>query len=132
MKKIKQIRGHVFYDADCNLCDGLVRHLSGPFRRAGFAFKPLQSAIASGAYSIPASEFLREMKLLRSDGTWCGGVDAWIEIFRDVKVLRPVAWLIQKPFCHSVTVRFYRWFAAHRGCFGGTCSKRRRVFFEDP
>ena len=120
--KNRKERGRVFYDAECSLCLNMLRRFGGLFTRAGFQFVPLQEAIDSGTYPVPAEEFYREMKLLRADGTWLGGFDAWLELWSAVWWLRPLVWLFRLPGLHALGMWGYRKTAANRRCFGNACT----------
>jgi len=114
----------VFYDADCALCRTWANRTRALFRSRGFILQPLQHAVASGRYNIPPEEFLREMKLLRPDGRWLGGIDAWIELASSVVWLRPLAHLARLPVLHTLGRHLYARLAAHRSCIGNRCRLR--------
>lgn len=132
-------RGTVFFDGECSRCRAAVKRFGAFFQRAGFRFVPLQEAIFSGRYELPAEEFYREMKLLTRDRRWLGGVEAYREMFRARAALVPVAGLLGLPGIHALAVRLYEWVAANRHCGNGACrvggakqGRRRFVFLEWP
>jgi predicted DCC family thiol-disulfide oxidoreductase YuxK len=113
--------GTVFYDGACCFCRASLRRMGGPFRRAGFKFVPYQQAVTAGTPAMPPAEFEREMKLLRADGRWFGGADAWIEMCLHVGWLKPFGWLGRVPGILQVLRWGYRRIAANRQCLVGQC-----------
>lgn len=111
----------MFFDGECSRCRAAVKRFGAFFQRAGFRFVPLQEAIVSGRYELPAEEFYREMKLLTRDRCWLGGVEAFREMFRARAALVPVAGLLGLPGIHALAIRLYEWVAANRHCGNGTC-----------
>jgi predicted DCC family thiol-disulfide oxidoreductase YuxK len=117
-------RGRVFYDADCSFCCGLLRRFGHLFAARRFVFEPLQNAIASSEFDLPAAEFHREIKLLDSNGNWHGGADAWVFLFRAVWWLKPLAMLASIPGLHKLADWIYRIVAANRHCLNGVYSTK--------
>lgn len=117
--------GTAFYDAECGFCTRLLARFGGPFRRAGFAFVPLQEVLRQGEPPLPEAEFRREMKLQLPDGRWLGAADAWLAMARQVWWLRPWAWVGGLPGCRSLVRVVYRWLAANRHRLGGQCTLAR-------
>jgi len=135
-----EVLGVVFYDADCRICQTLLRYCAAPFRRRGFTFLPIQTALASGQYDREPAEFFREMQLLTNDSHWLGGVDAYAEMFRHVAWLRPLRYFLLNRVTRPIAARLYSWIANNRTCLDGRCKipcqRNRRskttAFFEWP
>lgn len=126
--------GSVFYDAACPLCRAVVA-LAGPlFSRRGFAWCPLQAPDARQRLNVPEADLLSEMKLQLRDGRIIGGIDSWIYLFRSVRWLWPIGFLISLPGIHSVARVCYGWIARHRRCASCHAVKpayRRKIPFLD-
>ncbi|MDA7916434.1 DUF393 domain-containing protein, partial [Verrucomicrobia bacterium] len=115
----------VFYDGECNLCKGLLRRFGGIFKKRAH-FEPLQETIKHNEFNLPTEEFLREMKLLRPDGTWAGGADAWIALFKTVWYLYPIGVIAALPGIHAMVHAIYRRIARKRHCSDGNCGIEAR------
>ena len=96
----------VFYDGDCALCVRLRNRWGRLLTTRGFEFVPYQNGIAEAPF--PAEDFGREMKLRMSDGRWFGGVDAYIQFFRAIVWLRPLAFLLRFATPRRMAERIYR------------------------
>ena len=110
----------VFYDGDCALCVRLRNRWGRLLTTRGFEFVPYQNGIAEAPF--PAEDFGREMKLRMSDGRWFGGVDAYIQFFRAIVWLRPLAFLLRFATPRRMAERIYRRIAETRHCANGHCS----------
>lgn len=131
------VRGEIFFDAECPFCAGAVRQIGGIFKQRAFQWVPMQTSGTAGRLKITDTDLRAEMKLLRSDGTLLGGIDAWIYLLRSVWWLWPLGVSLQLPGIHSLACAAYRWLARNRYCFGGRCAhpirkRRHRTFFELP
>ena len=76
------LRGQVFYDADCGLCSRGVTRWGGLFERRGFHWLPLQTPGVAARLGASDADLRAEMKLQLASGRVLGGVDAWKVLFR--------------------------------------------------
>jgi predicted DCC family thiol-disulfide oxidoreductase YuxK len=135
----KKSAGWVFFDGECSFCAGGVKLLGDLFARRGFIWVPLQSPVALEKLGSAAATMRDEMKLLLADGRIVGGVDAWVILFRSVRWLSPLGFLLSLRGFHWFGERVYGWIAQNRKCLkffcgGEACEthKRHRAFFEIP
>ena len=119
-------RGWVLYDGVCPICLGSVARWGALFRRHGFEFTPLQTEWVRKRLGLAIGEIPGEMKLLRPDGTLCGGVDALIGMTSAVWWLWPFAQLTRLPGFNHLAWYGYRWIARNRYCLSGVCQIPRR------
>ena len=119
--KTSNVRGEVFYDADCGLCSRGVTRWGGIFERHGFHWLPLQTPGTATRLCASEMELRSEMKLLLADGRIAGGADAWQVLFRAVWWLWPLGVLLGWPAIRTLSAAFYRWFARNRHCISGAC-----------
>jgi predicted DCC family thiol-disulfide oxidoreductase YuxK len=111
----------IAYDADCHLCVRLARMVQARLRRRGFELLPLQTPWVMGRLGLRPGDPLEEMKLLATDGTVAGGVQAVLELGRSIWWLRPLSWLASLPWGKRVLVAGYRWVARNRYCGNNSC-----------
>ncbi len=136
------IQGYIFYDDECAFCRGWVVRLHRIMLGAGYHFVPMQAAWALNALGATEPSELNEMKLLRSDGRICGGVDAYAVMAAAVWYFYPISILLKLPGIHQIARLVYRRIAANRGCIAGVCKMHsglqrhdgyaRRVFLDAP
>ena len=115
------LRGQVFYDADCGLCSRGVTRWGGLFERRGFHWLPLQTPGVAARLGASDGELRAEMKLQLASGRVLGGVDAWKVLFRAVWWLWPLGVFLGLPGIRTLCTVFYRWFALNRHCLSGAC-----------
>lgn len=120
--KDANVRGWVFYDAECRLCVRGVRRWGGLFARRGFVWVPLQTPGAAAQLGIPEGRLWEEMWLRMADGRVVSGVASWSEMLRAVWWLWPLGVLLGLPGIRYFARFVYRWIARNRYCFGGRCA----------
>jgi predicted DCC family thiol-disulfide oxidoreductase YuxK len=136
----RNLRGEVFYDADCAICSRCAARWGGLFERRGFRWLPLQTPGTSERLGVSESALRAEVKLRLADGRIAGGVDAWAVLLRSIWWLWPVGVFIELPGIRTFGASAYRWFARNRYCISGACGlhnhppthHRHAAFFEMP
>lgn len=118
---MKESESNIYFDADCQVCRGLVEKYRKPLEAASFQFIPLQQKGVEQELGIRKESLLEEMKVKTSDGRVRGGAEAVVYLARHIKSLWPLVWLSHLPFGMSVINLGYRWFAKNRGCQSGAC-----------
>ena len=113
--------GRIYYDADCDICTGLVRRFEQTLIRRGFTLHPLQEPDAAGRLAIPESELLHEMRVLTPAGRVYGGADAVLYLAHRIGWAWPLAAVAGLPGGKRLARFVYEWVAARRGCPGGAC-----------
>lgn len=117
-----EIRGWVFYDAECRFCVRGRERFGPLFERRGFRWMPLQTPGTAARLGFTDAELMGEMKLLLPDGRVLGGVEAWTKMFRSVWWLWLVGALLGVPVLHWIGAKVYAWIARNRHCLGGRCT----------
>ena len=118
-------RGIVFYDDECRICTGLLNRWGEVFRRRGFSFRPLKEGQQQENLPFPPEDFDQEIKLKTAEGTWHGGADALLAMFRRVWWLAPAGVLGSRPGLRILSRFLYRRVAANRHCLGGSCPVKK-------
>jgi predicted DCC family thiol-disulfide oxidoreductase YuxK len=126
------VRGRLFYDAQCGLCQSGVSRGGRFFQRHGFLSVPLQTPGLAPSLGISESELRREMKLQLATGRLLGGVDAWSALLRSVWWLWPAGAALHIPGIHGLAAVVYRWIAAHRYQISRQCRLPDPVSPPDP
>jgi alginate O-acetyltransferase complex protein AlgI len=124
--------GWVFYDAHCGLCVRLAQRAQGFLLRKGLRLVPLQTEGLTTALGLSQTELMKEMRLLTADGRLLGGVDAALEIFRDVVWAWPLFLLARLPGGQRLLRWSYARLAANRYCISGVCSLSPRPVVAEP
>ena len=96
-------------------------------RKRGFAALPLQTRWVRKELNLSEADLLREMRLLKPDGTSVGGTDALLELARYFWWAWPLVALSYLPGGARLLASAYRWVAGHRDCVRGTCTVSRTV-----
>src|SRR5258708_40263396 len=74
--KGRHARGWLFFDAECKFCTRIARWLAPILERRGLAVAPLQGPRVGALVGLSRFEFMREMRVLLSDGRPSGGAGA--------------------------------------------------------
>jgi len=115
----------LFYDGQCQLCLAAARRSASFLHRRGFALAPLQTPWVREALRSSSDGLLEEMRLLLPDGRSPGGADAILEIARRTIWGWPLVLIAAIPGAKPPLRRAYRYLAARRHCFNGSCSIQR-------
>ena len=115
------LRGEIFYDADCGLCSRGATRWGGLFACRGFTWLPLQTPGTTARTGASEAELRDEMKLRLADGRVVGGAAAWAILFRSVWWLWPLGVVMAWPGVRVLSAAAYRWFARNRHCISGAC-----------
>lgn len=118
-------RGWIFYDAACALCVRGRQRAGRLFESRGFVWLPLQTPGAAARLGVAHSELMAGMWLLPERGHPLSGCNAWIELFRHVSWLKPIAATLSLPGIKLLGQTIYSWIARNRRCLGGKCERRR-------
>ena len=119
--KGRHARGWLFFDAECGFCMRIARWMAPILLRRGIGVAPLQDPRVGALLGLSRVELMREMRVLLSDSTHCGGADAGVAMAREIWWARPLVWLARVPGVMELLRRGYRWVAANRKCAGERC-----------
>ena len=119
--KDAEVRGWVFYDAECRFCVAGMKRWGGLFARRGFIWLPLQTPGTATRLGVTEGQLLEEMWLLLADGRRTKGAEAWAVMMRSVWWLWPLGVVISLPGINVIARAIYRWVARNRRCLGGSC-----------
>ena len=138
----ENIKGWLFYDAECALCRGWTNRWHGRLVRRGFHPVPLQAAWAAARLGLSGNGPLTEMRLLTPEGRIYGGADALVQITRSIWWAWPLWAAAQIPGVKPLLRIGYQWVAKRRHCLTsqchheGQCANRSRhltsAFYEMP
>ncbi len=115
------IKGWVFYDADCPLCQRWAGRSHALLARRGCHLVPLQSNWATARLGLKENGSFDEMKLLTAAGRIYGGADALVRLARCIWWAWPLFALAQIPGVPAFFRFAYRRLARNRHCLGGQC-----------
>ena len=118
-------RGWLFFDAECGFCTRIARWMAPILLRREIGVAPLQDPRVGALLGLSRVELLREMRVLLTDGTHCGGADAAVALAREVWWARPLVWFARVPGAMELLRRGYRWVARKRKCVGVSCAAVR-------
>jgi predicted DCC family thiol-disulfide oxidoreductase YuxK len=124
----EKLNGWVLYDGDCRLCLGVARRFQNLLAGRHFGLLPLQTPWVKARLSLPDSQLLCEMRLLRPDGNFFGGVDALLEIARYFWWAWPLQQIGRIPAMTKILHAVYRWIARNRNCTSHVCSFPSQVW----
>ena len=119
--KGRHARGWLFFDADCGFCTRIARWLAPILARRGLGVAPLQDPRVGALLGLSREELMREMRILLSDGTQCGGADAVLAVAREIWWCRPLVWVARIPGMMEMLRAAYRWVAVRRRCVAERC-----------
>ena len=111
------MRGWIFFDGSCGLCDRWRREVGPVAERRGFHLAALQEPWVQRRLGLHG-EVPEEMKLERPDGRILGGVDALVYVWRFVWWAWPLFLAAQIPLFRQLLWRLYRPLARHRHQMG--------------
>lgn len=114
--KSRHARGWLFFDAECEFCKRVARLLLPSMQRRNLAIAPLQDPRVSALLGLSREELLREVRYVRCDGVLFGGVDAFLELGREIGWLWPLVALAYLPGMRSLMEVVYRQVALQRSC----------------
>ncbi|MCC6952707.1 MAG: DUF393 domain-containing protein [Deltaproteobacteria bacterium] len=114
-------RGWVCFDGDCGVCRALAERYRPFLLRRGFGLIALQDPWVRSHFSMSDEEYLRDIRLVRSDGYRQAGARVYLEVLRSVPALVPLALVLGLPgFYHAISW-CYRPFADNRQRFSRAC-----------
>jgi predicted DCC family thiol-disulfide oxidoreductase YuxK len=109
-----QVKGCVFYDADCPLCSRAHSLFGRLFAQRGFPWRPLQTPGTASRLGLSEAALRQEMKLELANHQVLGGLDSWLVLLRSVWWLWPAGALLSLPGLHRVGQAGYACLARHR------------------
>jgi predicted DCC family thiol-disulfide oxidoreductase YuxK len=115
------IRGWVLYDGDCPFCCGWARRFEKVLTRRGFDLAPVQAPWVGECLGLRVEAPLREMRVVTLEGRCFGGADAVLFLARTIWWGWPLVVFGLLPGAKPLLRAGYRWLAAKRKCFGGSC-----------
>jgi predicted DCC family thiol-disulfide oxidoreductase YuxK len=121
----KKFNGWVLYDAQCRFCLRWAHRFQAPLASRHFTLLPLQTPWVKEQLALPDTELLMEMRWLRTDGTFLGGMDALLEVSRHFWWIYPFQLLGRLPMIHQCLHLGYRWIARRRYCADGACAIKK-------
>ena len=113
--------GWILYDATCGVCAWWVPFWAPTLRGIGFGVAPLQAPWVLARTSLPTAELLRDIQLLRTDGTLVTGANVYRTVMRSLWWAYPVYLLPATPRLRWAFDRGYRAFADHRLAISEAC-----------
>ena len=119
---ITDVKGFVFYDANCRFCVRLAHRVEPWLAGRRFRLLPLQTPGCGHKMGLTDAELMAEMRLLLPDGKYFGGADALLELSRHFWWAWPIRQMAHLPLVLKLFRASYRWVARLRGCADGTCS----------
>jgi len=122
---VTNLKGVLFYDADCPFCVRLAGRVRPGLAGRGFQLLPLQSPGCREQTGLTEAELLAEMWLLLPDGQKRGGADALLEISRHFWWTWPVRQLARLRIVKRWLRGGYGWVARHRHCADGVCTVKK-------
>ncbi|HEX4647093.1 MAG TPA: DUF393 domain-containing protein [Verrucomicrobiae bacterium] len=114
----ENVKGWLFYDAECALCRGWAGRWHDRLVERGFHPVPLQAVWAKARLGLSDTGPLTEMRLLTPEGKIYGGADALVRITRSLWWAWPFWVVAQIPGVKPLLRIGYRWLAERRGRFG--------------
>src|SRR4051812_18073451 len=90
-------RGWVLYDDSCGVCRRWGPFWALALRRRGYEISPLQSAWVSEYLQLPPTELVKDLRLLKPDGSQIQGADVYRQIMRDIWWAYPLFLLACAP-----------------------------------
>jgi len=117
----RKFLGWLLYDGHCPLCVRLATQWQSSLAGRNIGLLPLQTPWVRRQFALTDAELMKEMRLLRPDGSNSGGVDALIEIAQFYWWTWPLRQLVWIPAFYRLAGRAYRWIADRRHCHGGRC-----------
>ncbi|HLZ11605.1 MAG TPA: DCC1-like thiol-disulfide oxidoreductase family protein [Candidatus Acidoferrum sp.] len=120
-RKGRHARGWLFFDADCKFCTRIARGIAPILEKNNLGVAPLQDPRVGELLGMAPQELLREIRFLHCDGQHFGGVDAVVEVAREIWWGRPLVWLSKLPGMMRVLRTGYHWVAAQRSCAAEKC-----------
>ena len=124
-------RGWVCFDRDCSVCASLARRFRRTLETRGFGLAALQDPRVQALLALPTEDLLREMRVATGDGEIYGGAGAIVLLARQIWWAWPLFALAKLPGASRILNACYRWFAKHRTCSSGLCSKVRNKIRND-
>jgi predicted DCC family thiol-disulfide oxidoreductase YuxK len=119
------LRGWVFFDRDCSICNSLARRLRRPLESRGYGLAALQDPRVQSLLALPPEDLLREMRVATTEGKIYGGAEAVIYLARQFWWAWPLYAAARLPGVPRILDAGYRWFADHRPCSSNSCSLSR-------
>jgi predicted DCC family thiol-disulfide oxidoreductase YuxK len=129
--KGRHARGWVFFDRDCSICTSLARRFRRPLELRGFGLAALQDPRVQALLALPLDDLLWEMRVATADGKIYGGAEAIVYLARQIWWAWPLYAVAKLPGVPRILDAGYRWFADHRTCASGFCSKLRNGIQDD-
>jgi predicted DCC family thiol-disulfide oxidoreductase YuxK len=121
-----KLNGWVLYDAECGLCTRMARRFHDLLARQRLELLPLQTPWVKARLALPEPQLLAEMKLLRPDGSYCGGADALLEICQYYWWAWPLRQIGRVPPVTKILRHGYYWIARNRTCTNNACQIKKQ------
>jgi predicted DCC family thiol-disulfide oxidoreductase YuxK len=115
-------RGWICFDRDCNVCTSLARRFQRTLEARGFGLAALQDPRVQALLGLPATEVLREMCVITTEGKVYGGANGIVYLASQIWWAWPIYAAARLPVVSRLLDVGYRWFADHRTCSSGRCS----------
>ncbi|HXY31649.1 MAG TPA: DCC1-like thiol-disulfide oxidoreductase family protein [Candidatus Methylomirabilis sp.] len=113
--------GWILYDASCGVCSRWVPRWRSALERLGLGIAPLQADWVRGHIPGTDVDLLRDVRLLRRDGTTLSGADVYRYIASRIWWMYPLYLLARAPVVSALVDRAYRVFADHRHAISASC-----------
>lgn len=105
-----------FYDSECPLCIRtkiIISHFDW-FSKIGFRTVQFDASKNSGLNEIPLKALLDDIHSVDPDGRIYSGIDTYIQVFKRIFYLYPIALLLQSPGAYDLAKRCYKHIAENR------------------
>lgn len=114
--------GCLLYDGTCGACSHFIGRKEKFFAKYGFAAVPAQESWVVERLGQDGELLAREMRLLRSDGSYLKGADVYREITAKVWWLYPLHIFSRLPVLSCLFNFGYNTFAANRHKISAVCN----------
>jgi predicted DCC family thiol-disulfide oxidoreductase YuxK len=119
--------GCLLYDGSCGACSHLIGGRADFYQRYGFAVAAAQEDWAQEKLAAVGMQSLREIRLLKPDGSCLSGPDVYREITRKIWWLLPIHIFSRLPLFRHVFNLGYRIFSANRYRLSQACGWESRA-----
>jgi predicted DCC family thiol-disulfide oxidoreductase YuxK len=111
----------VLYDGGCGFCARWVQFWKTTLAKRGIGIAALQDAWVIERLNLPTEEFLRDIRLLTTDGELYSGANVYLQVTKRIWWAWPFFALFSLPGFNLLIHAGYRWFARNRYCVSHAC-----------
>jgi predicted DCC family thiol-disulfide oxidoreductase YuxK len=122
----------LFFDSECPMCAGVVRHFYPLFLELGVRTESLHSPGVCETLGISRNKLLAQGWMITQDGRRIGGADIWLYIAARIWWGFPFTLLAALPGGYRLIDFCYRWFARNRYRIEPAFPRRIHLRHHDP